>query len=83
MSMERFAVHSTTACGCPVPEPQGRREGVKLVLGSYVGGVASPSRWLNAVYFQKASAFLSARRSVRALSSEPGSPLASLVLIRL
>lgn len=80
MSMEVFAVQSTTPGGSPVPSPQ---DGAKLVLGSYVGGVASPSRRLTAVYFQKASAFLSACCSVPSLSSEAGSPFASLVLIRL
>ena len=59
MSVEVFAVRSTTAGGSPVPKPQARQDRVKLVLGSFMGGVTSPSRWLTAVYFQKASASLS------------------------
>lgn len=45
-----FAVHSIMASGSPVPNPQARQDGVKLVLGSFVGGVTSPSRCLTAVY---------------------------------
>ena len=61
MSMEDFAVHSTTAGGSSVPSPQARQDGVKLVFRSFVGGVASPSRWRTAVYFQNASASLRCR----------------------
>lgn len=56
MSMEVFAVRSTVASGSPIPNPQAREDGMKLVLGSLGGDVASPSGWLNAVYLQKASA---------------------------
>lgn len=59
MSVEGFAVHSITASGSPVPNLQARQDRVKSVLGSFVGGVTSPSRWLTAVYFWKANASLS------------------------
>lgn len=64
MSMEVFAVLSTMAGGYPVPSPQERQDRVKLVLGSLVGGVTSPSRWLTAVYFKKASASFSCQCTV-------------------